>query len=77
MKKSTNKTVRTDSPRSSRQRLADPLLGLPHSKRLVAAGAVDLRNNHRVADLGNGYVQIMPLDPLKRFGKPRKGSTPQ
>ncbi|MDR9852907.1 hypothetical protein RJP21_04735 [Paenibacillus sp. VCA1] len=36
-----------------------------YEQRLEAAGAIDLRDNHRIIDLGNGYTRIEPIDPTK------------
>ena len=36
-------------------------------KRLEASGSVDLENNHKIIDLGNGYIQIEPIDKNKLF----------
>ena len=40
---------------------------LTYEQRLEAAGAIDLRDNRRVIDLGNGYDRIEPIDPTKLF----------
>lgn len=55
------------APRTTRQQLADPHVGVPFRKRLEQAGAIDLRNNKVVEDHGNGYVTVRPADPTKRF----------
>ncbi|AHM66872.1 hypothetical protein PPSQR21_032330 [Paenibacillus polymyxa SQR-21] len=38
-----------------------------YEQRLEAAGAIDLRDNSRIIDLGNGYCRIEPINPTKRF----------
>lgn len=38
-----------------------------YERRLEATGAIDLRDNHKVIDLGNGYVQVKPIDPMRKF----------
>lgn len=40
-------------------------------KRLEEAGAVDLRNNREVIDVGGGYSKIVPINCSKLFK--RKG----
>ncbi len=34
----------------------------------ILTKSIDLRNNHIIKDLGNGYSQIIPIDSSKRFG---------
>lgn len=38
-----------------------------YDKRLEASGAIDLRDNHKVVDLGDGYVNIKAIDENKKF----------
>jgi hypothetical protein len=38
-----------------------------YEKRLEASGAIDLRDNHEIIDLDNGYVQVKAIDPMKKF----------
>jgi len=38
---------------------------LTYEQRLEAAGAIDLRDNHRIIELDNGYLRIEPIDPTK------------
>jgi hypothetical protein len=44
-----------------------PWINTPMIDRLRAAGAVDLRNNHIVTDLGNGYIRITAINPNKKY----------
>ena len=44
-----------------------PWINTPMIERLRASGAVDLRDNHVVNDLGNGYSRIAAIDPNKKF----------
>jgi hypothetical protein len=55
--------------RSHREHMANPFCQDRecYEKRLEASGAIDLRDNHKIIDLGNGYVQIKPIDPNKKF----------
>ena len=39
---------------------------LDYHDKLVKAGAVYLRNNCRIIDLGNSQCQIVPIDPTKK-----------
>jgi hypothetical protein len=50
-----------------RQDLANPHRHQPLRERLIAANAIDLRDNHRVIDFGDGYAQVVPIDSTKRF----------
>jgi hypothetical protein len=49
--------------------LANPFCNECYEDRLEASGAIDLRDNHKMIDLGNGYVRIEPIDPNKKFKK--------
>jgi hypothetical protein len=53
----------------TRQHLADPLYGVPYLERLRRASAMDLRDNARVVDLGDGYVRVEAVDPTKMWGQ--------
>ena len=53
----------------SRQHLANPWANISLRDRLIASGAVDMRDNFRVIDLENGYVDIVPIDPNKKWTK--------
>lgn len=53
------------APRLTRQMIANPHACVPYEERLRQAGAVDLRGNARVVDLGDGYVRVEPVDPTK------------
>ncbi|PLS19750.1 hypothetical protein CVD28_01165 [Bacillus sp. M6-12] len=38
-----------------------------YEQRLEASGAIDLRDNHELICLENGYVEVKPIDPNKKF----------
>ncbi len=54
----------SDNPR---KKLADTNLGMSYHERLVKSGAINLEDNHKIIDLGNGYSQILPYDTYKKF----------
>lgn len=45
-----------------------------YEKRLEASGAIDLRENYEIVNLGNGYVQINPVDSQKKWISNSKNS---
>lgn len=47
--------------------LSNPFCGHCLDERLEASGAIDLRDNSRWIDLGNGYHTIEPIDTTKLF----------
>jgi hypothetical protein len=49
----------------TREEALFPYLGIPIKERLIASGAVDLRENHTIHDMGNGYIQIRAIDKTK------------
>jgi hypothetical protein len=51
----------------SRKKLADCNLGMSYHERLVKSGAIDLKDNHKIQTLNNGYSKIIPLDTNKRI----------
>lgn len=51
----------------TREDLANPFKHLTHKEKLKKSNAIDLRNNHTLIDLENGYVKILPIDESKRF----------
>jgi hypothetical protein len=51
----------------TRERLENPHYGQDRKERLIKSGAIDLRDNCRIVDLGNGYVEITPIDPSKKI----------
>lgn len=51
----------------SRHQLANPHNVDSLHQRLVAKGAIDLRDNRINEDLGNGYRRVVPKDPSKRY----------
>jgi hypothetical protein len=48
-----------------RSYLANPFCADCLPQRLEASGAVDLRDNFRIVDVGNGYSAIIPIDETK------------
>jgi hypothetical protein len=44
-----------------------PWLNIPLEDRLKNSGAIDLRNNHTVKLLDNGYLKIEPIDKTKLY----------
>lgn len=55
----------TVSNNLSRRYLADKNMGMSYHDRLVKSNAIDLRDNHVVIDLGNGYSRIEVIDESK------------
>lgn len=51
----------------SRHQLANPFTPETRQQRLVQSGAVDLNDNLTIKDLGNGYVQFLPIDKNKKL----------
>jgi hypothetical protein len=51
----------------TREKLENPHSTIDFKERLIRSGAIDLENNHNIIDLGNGYVQIVPIDPTKKL----------
>lgn len=58
--------------RSHREHLANPFCSGCYEERLEASGAIDLRDNHRIIDLGNGYCEIEAIDKTKKFKSTKK-----
>jgi hypothetical protein len=60
--------------RSGRAYLANPFCGERqcYEERLEASGAIDMRDNHRITLIDNGYAKIEPIDPTKLFKATRK-----
>ena len=52
---------------ADRADLTDPHRHRPMRERLADAGAIDLRDNHTAGDLGGGYIELKPIDPLKKI----------
>lgn len=52
--------------RITREYLANPFSNLSYHERLVQAGAIDLKDNCIIEDLGNGYCRIVPIDETKK-----------
>jgi hypothetical protein len=51
----------------TREQLANPYSPSTINTRLVQKGAVDLRDNCIVRDLGNGYITRLPIDKNKKL----------
>ncbi|WP_159887962.1 hypothetical protein [Paenibacillus puerhi] len=51
----------------SREWLSNPYSDLPLLKRLEKNGSVNLIQNNKVTDFGNGYDMIEPINSEKRF----------
>lgn len=49
----------------SREYLSNPHPVSTHKQRLIESHAVDLTNNYKMTDFGNGYSSIVPLDETK------------
>jgi hypothetical protein len=49
--------------------LSNPFCSFCYEDRLIASGAVDLRDNNKIIDLGNGYVQVEAIDKTKLWKK--------
>lgn len=52
---------------NSRKNLADSNLGMSYHARLLKSGAIDLKDNFKITDLGNGYSMIKPVNVTKRI----------
>lgn len=51
----------------SRNWMANKHQHIPLHERLKEKQSVDLRDNHVIVDLGNGYDAIVPIDNKKKF----------
>jgi hypothetical protein len=40
---------------------------MSYHERLIKYGAIDLKKNHKIIDLGNGYSKILPVDVNKKI----------
>ena len=60
--------------RCGRAYLANPFCGERqcYEERLEASGAIDMRDNSRFIDHGNGYGSWEPIDPTKLIKATRK-----
>ena len=52
--------------RISRESLANQFSNMSYHERLVQAGALDLRDNCIIEDLGNGYCRMIAIDKTKK-----------
>jgi hypothetical protein len=46
---------------------SNPFCNECYPERLEASSAIDLRENSKIVDIGNGYVRIDPIDPSKKI----------
>lgn len=51
----------------SRKKLASPFDKSTLHQRLISKEAIDLRNNRRDIDFGNGYSRSVPIDFTKKI----------
>jgi len=50
----------------TRQSLANPF-SESYDERLIKTKAVDLRDNYKIEDLGNGYCKVEPIDKTQIY----------
>jgi hypothetical protein len=53
----------------SRKWLSNSHQNSTYNERLVKRNSIDLKDNHIIVDLGNGYDFITPIDPEKRLNR--------
>lgn len=53
--------------RITRESLANSFSNMSYHERLVQAGAIDLRDNCIIEDLGNGYCRTIVIDENKKI----------
>ena len=51
--------------KDGRSYLSNPFCTECYHDRLIASKAVDMRDNFRINDLGNGYSEVVPIDDTK------------
>jgi hypothetical protein len=61
------KNLKVGTKSLSRGQLANPYPNTSVKDRLKAKKTVDLRNNVKLVDLGNGYVQRVVMDRSKTY----------
>lgn len=59
--------IKISEKRMSLGYLANKFEDIPYEERLEISGAIDLRDNCVITDLGNGYSKIEPIDKTKLF----------
>lgn len=59
--------VKQSSVNLTRKRIANPFSDIPFNDRLKNDNSIDLRQNHEIVDLGNGFVKVIPIDNNKKF----------
>jgi len=59
------KRITTRQPQLTREMLANPFTNESYHERLVKAKVIDLTDNHKIIDLGNGYTKIVIIDEDK------------
>lgn len=50
-----------------REKLTNPFSNVTLEEKLIKSGAIDLKDNYVIEDLGNGYSKITPIDENKKF----------
>jgi hypothetical protein len=53
----------------SREDLSNPFRNRNELDLLIEGQVIDLRDNHIVEELPNGYIRVVPIDPNKKFKK--------
>lgn len=61
----------------TREYMENPHKDIPYLDRLRNANAVDLTDNLRVIDHGNGFTSFVPIDPNKKWCWPVEQLTPK
>ena len=59
--------VNNNSNRLSLEKLTNPFPIETREERLKKSGAINLQDNCKIVDLGNGYSSIEPIDKTKTF----------
>lgn len=59
--------MKTKNNKKTREDIADPNRNIPYDQKLEMSGSINLIDNHTIKDLGNGYIQVIPIDPEKKF----------
>lgn len=59
----------SDNKRISREYLANPFSLKTRNERLKKSGAIDLKNNCLIEDLGNGYCKFSAISKHKKLEK--------
>lgn len=59
--------VKKNNDLLTRKKLANSFSESSMSNRLHQVNSIDLRNNHKIDNLNNGFVKIVPINKSKRF----------